>query len=70
MNPFPDSLHAASPAAGHALACRLAALALAADRGSDRDMAAHLSTPRAPSVEILAAVYFQTIAAANGGWRR
>jgi hypothetical protein len=70
MYPFPESLQAASPAEGHALASQLAELALAAHRRPDRDMATHLSTRRPPSVELLAAIYFQTVAVANEGWRR
>ena len=70
MNRFPDSLHAVTPAEGHALARKLAEFALAERSPSHRDMAAHLSTRPAPSVEMLAALYFQTIAAANGSWRR
>jgi hypothetical protein len=70
MKHFPDSLSAASPAAGHALARQLAESALAAGGASDHDMAAHLSTRAAPPVEMLTALYFQTVAAANGGWRR
>ena len=70
MNLFPDSLQAVTPAAGHALARQLAECALAAGGPADHDMAAHLSTPAAPSVELLTALYFQTVAAAPGGWRR
>ena len=70
MNTFPDSLHAANPSEGHALARKLAELALAERSAPHRDMAAHLSSPPAPSVEVLTALYFQTIAAANGAWRR
>jgi hypothetical protein len=70
MNLFPDSLHAVTPAEGYILARQLAEFALA-DRGtSHRDMAAHLSTLPAPSVEMITALYFQTIAATNGAWRR
>jgi hypothetical protein len=70
MNFFPDSLDAATPAAGHALARKLAEFALAERSASHRDMAAHLSSAPNPSVEILAALYFQTVAVANGAWRR
>ena len=69
MKPFPDSLKAATPAEGHALALQLAQLALTGPSTSNRDMAAHLSAPTPPSVEMLAATYFQTVAAANGGWQ-
>ena len=69
MNPFPDSLRAATPAEGHALARKLAEFALAERSISHRDMAAHLSAEAAPSIEMLTAFYFQPIAAANGAWR-
>lgn len=67
---FPDSLRAATPAEGHQLARQLAAQALAERVHDQRDMAAHLSSPPPPTVEALTAVYFQTVAAANGGWVR
>jgi hypothetical protein len=70
MNPFPDSLHATTPAEGHTLARKLALSALAESKTPYCDMAAHLSTRPIPSVEMLTALYFQTIAAANGAWRR
>jgi hypothetical protein len=70
MNLFADSLTAVTPAEGHALARKLAEFALAERSTSHRDMASHLSTGPTPSVEMLTAVYFQAIAAANGAWRR
>jgi hypothetical protein len=70
MKRFPDSLETATPADGHALAHELAQLALAEPAASNRDMAAHLSAPPPPSVEMLAAAYFQTVAVANAGWQR
>ncbi len=70
MNKIPESLHTATPAEGHALARQWAEYALVERRASHRDMAAHLSAPPAPSVELLTAAYFQTVAAANAGWRR
>jgi hypothetical protein len=70
MKYFPESLQAMNPAEGHALARKVAESALAERNASPRDMTAYLSTQTAPSVEMLTAVYFQTIAAANGSWRR
>jgi hypothetical protein len=70
MKQFPDSLRTLTPAEGHALARHLAGLALADRRAAQPDMAAHLSTPAAPAIEMLTAVYFQTVAAANAGWPR
>lgn len=70
MNKFPDSLRTATPADGHILARRLAEFALGERGAAQRDMAAHLSTPPAPPLEMLTAVYFQTVAAANAGWLR
>lgn len=65
---FPSSLHTNSPAEGHALALRLAEGALALQAGS-ASMAEHLSTRQAlPSTEVLTALYFQTVSAANGAW--
>ncbi|MCX6950660.1 MAG: hypothetical protein NTV51_00490 [Verrucomicrobia bacterium] len=70
MKPFPDSLRAAAPADGHALARQLAEFALAGRDAAPRDIAAHLSSPPAPAIETLTALYFQTVSAANGGWLR
>lgn len=70
MKKFPDSLRTATPADGHDLARQLAELALAGRNAAHYDMAAHLSTSPAPSIEILTAAYFQTVAAANAGWQR
>jgi hypothetical protein len=70
MNSFPDSLHAATVAEGHALARKLAESALAERSVSHRDVAAHLSAGPDPSVEMLTALYFLPVAAANGAWRR
>lgn len=70
MKTFPDSLKAPTPAEGHALARRVAQFALAEGSNPRVEMAAHLSNTPAPSLEILTAVYFQTVAAANGAWQR
>ena len=70
MNPFPDSLHATTPFEAHALARKLAEFTLNERSVSRRDMAAHLSTQPVAPVEMLIALYFQTITAANGAWRR
>lgn len=70
MSAFPASLRTETPTAGHALAHQLALEALAERGRSHRDMAAHLAAPPAPPIEILTASYFQTVAAANGGWQR
>lgn len=67
---FPSSLLTATPAEGHQLARQLAAQALAERIHDQHDMAAHLSSPPPPTVEALTAVYFQTVASANGGWVR
>ena len=67
---FPAPLHASTPAAGQLLARQLAESALAERTTAPADMAAHLATPPAPSIEMLTAVYFQTVAAANAGWTR
>jgi hypothetical protein len=69
MNFFPESLDATTPAEGHALARKLAEFALAERSTSHRDVAAHLSAPPNPSVEMLTALYFQATTAANGAWR-
>ena len=55
---------------GQLLARQLAESALAERTTAPADMAAHLATPPAPSIEMLTAVYFQTVAAANAGWTR
>jgi hypothetical protein len=70
MNRFPDSLHAATPAEGHTLARQLAEFALAERGPLHRDMAGYLSASAPPSVEMLTSLYFQTVTAANGTWRR
>ncbi len=51
-------------------ASQLAEFALAARSASPFDRAAHLSAPSAPSIEMLTAVYFQTVVGANAGWQR
>jgi len=70
MHFFPDSLHAATVTEGHALGRKLAESALAERSVSHHDVAAHLSAGPDPSVEILTALYFHTVTAANGAWRR
>jgi hypothetical protein len=70
MNKLPDSLRSVTPADGHAIARQLAEFALAERSAAQPDMAAHLSAPPAPSIEMLTAVYFQAVAAANAGWQR
>ena len=47
----------------------MAEFALAERSASHYDMAAHLSAAPAPTIEMLTAVYFQTVADANAGWR-
>ncbi len=70
MNKFPDSLRRATPAEGFTLARQMAELTLAERNASLRDMAAHLSASPAPAVELLTAIYFQSVTSANGGWQR
>lgn len=70
MNRLPDSLQTPTLAQGHELARKLAEFALAERSASHRDVAAHLSAGPAPSVEMLTALYFQTVTAANGAWQR
>jgi len=70
MKQFPDSLRAATPVAGHALARQMAEFALAERSTSQHDMAAHLSAPPPAPVETLTAIYFQTVATANASWQR
>lgn len=70
MEIFPSSLRTTTPADGHALARQLAEFALAERGARDRDMAAHLSAPPPASLELMTAVYFQAVAAANAGWAR
>jgi hypothetical protein len=48
----------------------MAELSLAERNASLRDMAAHLSASPAPAVELLTAIYFQSVASANAGWQR
>jgi hypothetical protein len=69
MNNLPSSLHTANPADGLALARQLAALS--PSRSSvPATMADYLKTSAAStSDELLVAVYFQAVAAANNGWR-
>ena len=70
MKHFPNSLRAATPVDGHALARQMAEFALAERSASQRDMAAHLSAPPPAPVETLTAIYFQTVATASAGWQR
>lgn len=66
---FPSSLRTGTPAEGQLLARNLAEHQLAAS-ARPADMAAHLAQPAPPSVELLTAIYFQAVAAANRGWER
>ena len=68
MNTFPSSLQTPTAAEGYALACDLAARALAERRSSVTNMAAHLASGSMPSIEALTAAYFQAVAVANSGW--
>jgi|GEM_PF-3220446 hypothetical protein len=69
MNNLPSSLRTANPADGLALARQLAALSPSAS-SAPATMADCLKTSAAStSDELLVAVYFQAVAAANQGWR-
>ena len=68
MNLLPTSLHTATPADGLALARQLAAQP-SADASAPATMADCLKTS-ATSGELVVAVYFQAISAANAGWTR
>jgi len=69
MNNLPSSLRTANPADGLALARQLAALSPSAS-SAPATMADSLKTSAAStSDELLVAVYFQAVAAANQGWR-
>ena len=70
MSSFPESLLAPTPADGHLLASRMAEFALAQRSASRGAMPAHLSTSPVPAVETLTALNFQSVSAANAGWRR
>lgn len=69
MVKFPDSLRSVPPAEGHAIAGQLAKFALAERSAAQPDLAAHLSAPPDPSIEMLTASFFPTVAAANAGWQ-
>ncbi len=70
MKNFPVTLRASTPAEGYALARQLAASALAESDVPRRGMAAHLSAPQRPPLELTIALYFQSVAATNVGWMR
>lgn len=65
-----DSLRTATPADGHSLARRTAVFGPGERGAAQRDLAAHLPAPPPPSLEMLTAVTFQTVASAHAGWQR
>jgi len=70
MKQISDALQTATSAYGRALARQLAQFAPAEASATHRDMVTHPSAPPAPSVEMLAATYFQTVATANAARQR
>lgn len=70
MANFTDSFRSVPPAAGHAIASPPTEFALAGRSAAQPDPAAHRSGQPAPSIEMLTASFFQTVAAAtNAGWQ-